>query len=83
MQSTNSLRRTEMTTTKDTYEYCENLIQKEIDGVFVTISSWSRECADHNEEFISFKQKRSEELKILYKHLENIQKMKFSYTTGR
>jgi hypothetical protein len=72
-----------MPTHKETYEYCENLIQKEIDGVFVTISSWSREYADHNEEFISFKQRRSEELKELYKHLENIQKMKTSYLSGR
>ena len=72
-----------MTTTKDTYEYCENLIQKEIDGVFATVSSWSREYADHNEEFISFKQRKSEELKNLYKHLDNIQKLKTSYLTGR
>ena len=35
------------------------LIQKEIDEVFVTVSSWSREYADHNEEFISFKQRKS------------------------
>ena len=72
----------EMTTPKETFDYCEHLIQEKVDETFVNISSWSRECADHNEEFIFFKQKRSEELKILYKHLENIQKMKFSYTTG-
>ena len=72
-----------MTTTEDTYEFCENLIQKEIDEVFVTVSSWSREYADHNEEFISFKQRKSEELKNLYKHLDNIQKLKTSYLTGR
>jgi hypothetical protein len=53
------------------------------DPAFVTISSWSREYADHNEEFISFKQRRSEELKDLYKHLDNIQKLKTSYLTGR
>jgi hypothetical protein len=70
-------------TEKDTYAYCEHLIQKEIDEVFATVSSWSRECADHNEEFISFKQRKSEELKNLYKHLENIQKLKTSYLTGR
>jgi hypothetical protein len=68
-----------MTTLKETYEYCEQLINKEIDEVFVTVSSWSREYADHNEEFISFKQRRSQELKDLYKHLENIQIMKVYY----
>lgn len=68
-----------MPTPKETYEYCEHIIQEKIDEVFVTVSSWSRECADHNEEFISFKQKRSEEFKDLYNHLENIQKMKTSY----
>jgi hypothetical protein len=72
-----------MTTLKETYEYCEQLINKEIDEVFVTVSSWSREYADHNEEFISFKQRRSQELKDLYKHLENIQIMKVYYLSGR
>jgi hypothetical protein len=72
-----------MTTPKETYEYCEQLINKEIDEVFVTVSSWSREYADHNEEFISFKQRRSQELKNLYKHLENIQIMKVYYLSGR
>ena len=72
-----------MTTSKETYEYCEHLIQEKIDEVFVTVSSWGREYADHNEEFISFKQRRSEELKDLYNHLENIQKMKTSYLSGR
>ena len=72
-----------MTTTKDTYEYAEKLINKEIDELFALISKWSRECADHNEEFIIFKYKKSEELKKLYKHLENIQALKTSYTTGR
>lgn len=72
-----------MITTKDTYEYCEDLIQKEIDGVFATVSSWSREYADHNEEFISFKQRKSEELRDLYKHLDNIQRLKTSYLTVR
>ena len=72
-----------MTTLKETYEYCEQLINKEIDEVFVTVSRWSREYADHNEEFISFKQRRSQELKDLYKHLENIQIMKVYYLSGR
>jgi hypothetical protein len=72
-----------MTTLKETYEYCEQLINKEIDEVFVTVSRWSREYADHNEEFISFKQRRSQELKNLYKHLENIQIMKVYYLSGR
>jgi hypothetical protein len=72
-----------MTTPKETYEYCEQLINKEIDEVFVTVSRWSREYADHNEEFISFKQRRSQELKNLYKHLENIQIMKVYYLSGR
>ncbi len=72
-----------MTTPKETYEYCEQLINREIDEVFVIVSSWSREYADHNEEFISFKQRRSEELKDLYQHLENIQKMKTLYLSGR
>ena len=68
-------------TTKETLEYAENLIQKEIDETFVTISDWSRQYADHSEVFISFKQKRSEELKDLYKHLENIQRMISNYRT--
>ena len=72
-----------MTTPKETFEYCEQLIQKEIDEVFVTISKWGKECADHNEEFISFKERKSSELKKLYKHLENIQVMKTSYPSGR
>ena len=72
-----------MTTLKETYEYCEQLIQKEIDEVFVTISKWGKECADHNEEFISFKERKSSELKDLYKHLQNIQVMKTSYLSGR
>jgi hypothetical protein len=72
-----------MPTYEETYEYVEHLIQEKIDEVFVTVSSWSREYADHNEEFISFKQRRSGELKDLYKHLENIQKMKTSYLSGR
>jgi hypothetical protein len=65
-----------MTVSKDTLEYAESLIQNRIDDVLLEISKWSRECADHNEEFISFKQSRSEELKLLYKRLENIQQMK-------
>lgn len=65
-----------MTSAKDTYEFCESFIQKEIDNIFVTISHWSRECADHNEEFISLKRRKSEELKNLYKHLDNIQQLK-------
>ena len=72
-----------MTSFKDTYEYAEKLISIEIDELFALISKWSRECADHNEEFIIFKHKKSEELKVLYKHLENIQKMRTSYISGR
>ena len=72
-----------MTTPKETFEYCEQLIQKEIDEVFVTISKWSREYEDHNEEFISFKERRSSDLKKLYKHLENLKSMKTSYPSGR
>ena len=72
-----------MTTPKETFEYCEQLIQKEIDEVFVTISKWSREYEDHNEEFISFKERRSSDLKKLYKHLENLKSMKTSYFSGR
>ena len=72
-----------MTVTKDTLEYAESLIQNRIDEVLLEISKWSRECADHNEEFISFKQSRSEELKLLYKRLENIQQMRTSYRSGR
>ena len=72
-----------MTTPKETFEYCEHLIQKEIDEVFATISKWSREYEDHNEEFISFKERRSSDLKKLYKHLENLKSMKTSYLSGR
>lgn len=68
---------------KDTLKHAESLIQNRIDEVLLEISKWSRECADHNEEFISFKQSRSEELKLLYKRLENIQQMRTSYRSGR
>lgn len=63
-----------MTTPKETYEYCEQLIDEEINSLVGT-SHLSKE----GEALVRFKQ----ELKDLYKHLENIQAMKTSYFSGR
>ena len=57
-----------MTTPKETYEYCEQLIDDQLTKAI-------KEIADVD--------KRKQELKDLYKHLENIQAMKKSYLSGR
>lgn len=57
-----------MTTPKETYEYCEQLIDDQLTKAI-------KEIADLD--------KRKQELKDLYKHLENIQAMKKSYLSGR
>jgi ATP-dependent Zn protease len=60
-------------TLKDTYEYCEQLIDDQLNSLL-------------NEGHMAVGQTLQEykqELKDLYKHLENIQNMKTSYISGR
>jgi ATP-dependent Zn protease len=60
-------------TPKDTYEYCEQLIDDQLNSLL-------------NEGHMAVGQTLQEykqELKDLYKHLENIQNMKTSYISGR
>ena len=68
-----------MPTPKETYEYCEQLIRKEIENTFSS-STFSNE-----ERTITFSSSNAtfDQLKDLYKHLENIQQMKKSYLSGR
>ena len=63
-----------MTTPKETYEYCEYLINEELNSLIDTAY-----LNKEGEALERFKQ----ELKELYKHLENIQQMKSSYISGR
>ena len=68
-----------ITTHKETFDYCEQLIRKEIKNTFSS-STFSNE-----ERNITFTSSNAtfDELKELYKHLENIQSMKTSYLSGR
>tara|TARA_B110000503_G_C6852473_1_gene291404 strand:- start:335 stop:541 length:207 start_codon:yes stop_codon:yes gene_type:complete len=68
-----------MTIPKETFDYCEQLIRKEIKNTFSS-STFSNE-----ERNITFTSSNAtfDELKELYKHLENIQSMKTSYLSGR
>ena len=68
-----------MTTPKETFDYCEQLIRKEIKNTF-SCSTFSNE--ERNVTFIS-SNATFDELRDLYSHLDIIQKMKTSYTTGR
>jgi Asp-tRNA(Asn)/Glu-tRNA(Gln) amidotransferase C subunit len=61
-------------TTKDTYSYCEHLINESINNLIGTAH-----LSQEGEALEQFKQ----ELKDLYKHLENIQALKTSYISGR
>jgi hypothetical protein len=63
-----------MTSFKETYEYCEQLIDEELNSLIDT-AYLNRE----GEALVRFKK----ELKTLYKHLENIQNMKTSYLSVR
>jgi hypothetical protein len=63
-----------MPTHKETYEYCEELIEEQINSLLSTSY-----LSTQGQGLANFKQ----ELKDLYKHLENIQKMKTSYLSGR
>ena len=63
-----------MPTPKETYEYCEYLINEELNSLIDTAY-----LNKEGEALERFKQ----ELKELYKHLENIQSMKTSYLSGR
>jgi hypothetical protein len=59
-----------MPTHKETYEYCEELIEWELCKVLDTAHPSKK-----NETLLKIKE--------LHKHLENIQKMKTSYLSGR
>ena len=63
-----------MPTPKDTYELCEQLIDEQINSLIDGAHLYKE-----GEALERFKQ----ELKELYKHLENIQSMKTSYLSGR
>ena len=63
-----------MPTTKETYEYCEQLIDEKLNSLIGTAH-----LSKEGEALASFKQ----ELKELYNHLENIKRMKTSYLSGR
>ena len=65
-----------MTTPKETYEYCEQLIDDQLTKTIKELSKWDNETDP-------FVDKKKQELKDLYKHLENIQAMKTSYFSGR
>jgi uncharacterized coiled-coil protein SlyX len=65
-----------MTTPKETYEYCEQLIDDQLTKTIKELSKWDNETDP-------FVDKKKQELKDLYKHLENIQAMKTSYLSGR
>jgi uncharacterized membrane-anchored protein YhcB (DUF1043 family) len=65
-----------MTSFKDTYDYCEQLINLQLDKVLKELGKWDGETDP-------FVDNMKQELKDLYKHLENIQKMKSSYLSGR
>ena len=69
-----------MTIPKETFDYCEQLIRKEIKNTFSSSSTFSNE--ERNITFIS-SNATFDELRDLYSHLDIIQKMKTSYTTGR
>ena len=63
-----------MPTPKETYEYVEQLIDEELNTLIDTAY-----LNKEGEALVRFKQ----ELKDLYKHLENIQQMKKSYLNTR
>lgn len=63
-----------MTTPKETYEYCEQLIDEELNTLIDTAY-----LNKEGEALVRFKQ----ELKELYEHLENLRQMKTSYLSGR
>ena len=69
-----------MLTPKETFDYCEQLIRKEITNTFSSSSTFSNEGGT-----ITFTSSNAtfDQLNDLYKHLGNIQKMKTSYTTER
>lgn len=63
-----------MPTPKETYEYVEQLIDEELNSLIDTAH-----LSKEGEALVRFKQ----ELKELYKHLENIQQLKKSYLSAR
>ena len=69
-----------MTTPKETFDYCEQLIRKEIKNTFSSSSTFSNE-----ERNITFTSSNAtfDELRDLYSHLDIIQKMKTLYLSGR
>jgi hypothetical protein len=70
-----------MTSYKETYEYCERLVQEELKHTIMSSADIERniQCSEDEEGLIVL----MGEIGNLYKHLENIQKMKISYLSGR
>ena len=62
-----------MTSFKETYEYCGQLIDDQLN---VLLNEGNTALGQTLQEY-------KQELKDLYKHLENIQNMKTSYLSGR
>ena len=70
-----------MTTFKETYEYCERLVQEELKCKIKSSADIERniQSSEDEEDLITL----ISEIGNLYKHLENIQNMKTSYLSGR
>jgi hypothetical protein len=65
-----------MTNPKDTLNFCEQLIDEQLTKTLKELSKW-------DEETDPFVDKKKQELKELYEHLEHIQAIKTSYLSGR
>lgn len=65
-----------MVTYTDTFDYVESLLNNKIKDTVIEIRKWDGE----DDPFVD---KKSEELKTLYKHLENLQKIRISYAYSR
>ena len=70
-----------MTSFKDTYEYCERLVQEKLKRAIISSADIERniQCSEDDEDLIVL----MSEIGNLYKHLENIQQMKSFYLSGR
>ena len=65
-----------ITTHKETYEYVEQLIDEQLTKTLKELGKWGEE----NDPFVD---RKKQEIKLLYQHLENIQNMKTLYLSGR
>lgn len=70
-----------MTSFKETYEYCECLVQEELKCKIKSSADIERntQSSEDEEDLITL----ISEIGNLYKHLENIQNMKSYYLSGR